>query len=155
MPPSFATSASLLIALQLGSRLFTFGLNQALLRFVSPQAFGTAAIQFELLSSTILFLSREGFRNALLRAWSETRPKEGQSVPSDVSNLAILPSIIGLPVSLITSWLYYQSCSAETKNQSHFSLAVLIYGLASCIELASEPYYVRYVDYRKFHSPSR
>ena len=61
------SSASSLVFLQFFSRIFTFALNQALVRLASPQTFGTAAIQFELLLSTILFLSREGVRNALLR----------------------------------------------------------------------------------------
>jgi oligosaccharide translocation protein RFT1 len=142
---SFASSASLLVALQLGSRLFTFGLNQALLRFVSPRAFGTAAIQFELLSSTILFLSREGFRNALIRAWNEKDTKDGKhmGVPPDVVNLTLLPAIIGIPVSALVSLIYRSSCSKETSSQPYFDLAVAMYALASCLELGSEPLHIR------------
>lgn len=90
-PPSLLSkslaSASSLVLLQLFSRVFTFILNQALVRLVSPQVFGTAAIQFELLLSTILFLSREGVRNALLRASSSSPPtspsgKDGFTVVS-------------------------------------------------------------------------
>ena len=53
-------SGSSLVLLQVFSRVVTFVLNQALVRLVSPQVFGTTSIQFELLLSTILFLSREG-----------------------------------------------------------------------------------------------
>lgn len=142
---SFASSASLLIALQFGSRLFTFGLNQALLRFVSPRAFGTAAIQFELLSSTILFLSREGFRNALIRAWNDHGKKNDDSrVASETVNLTFLPTIIGIPVSILASLLYCWSCSKETASQPYFDLAVILYAVASCIELISEPLHIRY-----------
>jgi hypothetical protein len=155
MPQSFASSASLLIALQVGSRLFTFGLNQALLRFVSPRAFGTAAIQFELLSSTILFLSREGFRNALIRAWSDGRTKgdEQGDLPSSIVNLTLLPTIIGVPVSALATIIYRASCSKETSNQSFFEVAVAMYALASCLELASEPLHIRYVpsSHNGFH----
>jgi oligosaccharide translocation protein RFT1 len=138
MVQSFASSASLLVGLQLGSRLFTFGLNQALLRFVSPGAFGIAAIQFELLSSTILFLSREGFRNALIRAWSDKKPQE-----AGIVNLTLLPMIVGVPVAGLASLVYRASCSRETADQPFFDTAIVIYALASCLELASEPLHIR------------
>ncbi|KAM5542078.1 hypothetical protein V8D89_004388 [Ganoderma adspersum] len=48
-------SGSSLVLLQVFSRVITFVLNQALVRLVSPQVFGTTSIQFELLLSTILF----------------------------------------------------------------------------------------------------
>ena len=63
----FVSGLSALVLLQAASRVLTFGLNQALVRLASPAVFGTAAIQFELLLSSILFLCREGVRLALLR----------------------------------------------------------------------------------------
>ena len=55
-----------LVALQLGSRLFSFGLNQLLLRSTTPLAFGVATIQFDTLRDTVLFLFREGIRGAVV-----------------------------------------------------------------------------------------
>ncbi|THH20602.1 hypothetical protein EW146_g776 [Bondarzewia mesenterica] len=83
-----------------------------------PQTFGTAAIQFELLLSTILFLSREGVRNALLRA-----PSSSSINVSDVlvTNISLLPPLLGIP----------------------FRLSVAIYPLAASIELLAEPLYTR------------
>lgn len=68
-PPStkFLSGVSALVLLQAASRVLTFVLNQALVRLASPAIFGIAAIQFELLLSSILFLCREGVRLALLR----------------------------------------------------------------------------------------
>jgi oligosaccharide translocation protein RFT1 len=148
---AFLSSASLLVGLQLVSRLFTFVLNQALLRFVSPQAFGTAAIQFELLSSTILFLSREGFRNALLRAWrahssNDDDGKGDRVVPLSVSNLSLLPIFIGAPVTVLASAIYRASCSPDTRGQPGFDSAVVIYAFSAIIELLSEPMHIRSVD---------
>ena len=40
--------------------------------------YGTVAVQFELLTSTILFLSREGIGNGLLHVWPQKR-KDMQS----------------------------------------------------------------------------
>lgn len=145
---SFLSSASLLVALQLLSRAFTFILNQALLRFVSPQAFGTASIQFELLLSTILFLSREGFRNALLRAWprEESSKKDGLiTVSPQVANLAIMPTIIGVPLSVFLAYGYKATCSEATRHQPYFDQAVTVYAGAAVIELLSEPMHIRFV----------
>ena len=54
--------------LQLFSGAFAIALNRALVRLPTPQTFGTATIQSELLLSTILFLSRKGVRSALLQS---------------------------------------------------------------------------------------
>ncbi|KIM40692.1 hypothetical protein M413DRAFT_72866 [Hebeloma cylindrosporum] len=136
----FATSvasASSLMVLQLLSRLFTFALNQALFRLASPSAFGAAAIQFELILSTILFLSREGVRNALLRV--------GQDVSADARirrmNLSFLPIGLGIPLALATSVAYARYASGEMKRQPYFEEAILIYAVAAVAELLSEPLY--------------
>ena len=78
----FLSGVSALVLLQAASRVLTFVLNQALVRLASPAIFGTAAIQFELLLSSILFLCREGVRLSLLRT-----PGPSQSTPSRSLNL--------------------------------------------------------------------
>jgi oligosaccharide translocation protein RFT1 len=145
------SSASSLMALQLFSRLFTFGLNQAMFRMASPEAFGTAAIQFELLLSTILFLSREGVRNALLRAWPGRLPATNEaevtrlatSRLSAVTNVAFLPLILGLPLAMATSFLYANVAGVDTRSQPHFNLAISMYAAAALMELLSEPMHNR------------
>ena len=134
-------SASSLVLLQLLSRAFTFILNQALVRLVTPQVFGTASIQFELLLSTILFLSREGVRNALLRSSTQTNNKsEGSSL---VDNVALLPVLLGVPISVVVAYVYLSSSSAATSSQPHFHLSAVIYALAAFCELLSEPLYIK------------
>ncbi|KAG9318302.1 Rft-1-domain-containing protein [Chiua virens] len=131
-----------LIGLQLVSRLVTFVLNQGLLRIASPQAYGTAAVQFELLMSTILFLSREGVRNSLLRVWPQQVDVDNSSTVLSVAqcaNLAALPFFIGLPTTLVTIALYTFSASEATASQPHFYLALFIYAAAAIGELSSEP----------------
>lgn len=63
--PLLRTTASLLL-LQLFSRLFSFGLNQFLLRSTSPAALGVATMSLEVLRDTSLFLLREGVRSAVI-----------------------------------------------------------------------------------------
>ena len=137
---SSLANASSLVLLQLFSRAFTFGLNQALLRLATPRTFGTAAIQFELLLSTILFLSREGVRNALLR--SSLKDKKDSNVAL-VENISLIPVFLGVPVSALTALIYLQYASPSTASQPHFHLSVAIYAVAAVLELFSEPLYIR------------
>ncbi|KAH9841349.1 Rft-1-domain-containing protein [Rhodofomes roseus] len=145
-------SASSLVLLQFFSRVFTFILNQALVRYVSPQVFGTAAIQFELLLSTILFLSREGVRNALLRSSASSvarsSNKDSQSL---VANITILPTLLGIPAAILIAFLYVASTSASTASQPHFHLSVAIYAVAASLELLSEPLYIRAQNELRFN----
>ncbi|KAF5376097.1 hypothetical protein D9615_007755 [Tricholomella constricta] len=125
-------SASSLMGLQLFSRLFTFVLNQAMFRMAPPRAYGTAAIQFELLLSTILFLSREGVRNALLRV---TKSKTDTAT----RNLSVLPVVLGFPLAVATAYAYAHFAGHEVRSQAHFSLSIGVYALAALLELMSEP----------------
>lgn len=131
---SSISSASSLVALQFFSRLFTFALNQALVRLVSPSTYGTASIQFELLLSTILFLSREGVRNSLLRAGKD-KIKESPGV----KNLSFLPIVLGIPLAALSAWLYGIYSGEEVHSQPHFTLSIWVYALAAIIELLAEP----------------
>lgn len=134
-------SASSLVLLQLLSRVFTFVLNQALVRLVTPQVFGTASIQFELLLSTILFLSREGVRNALLRSPTAKSNKSKESSLTD--NIALLPVLLGIPVAIVSASIYLSASSSTTSSQPHFRLSAVSYALAAFCELLSEPLYIR------------
>lgn len=68
--PLLRTTLSLVL-LQLVSRLFSFSLNQLLLRSTTPQALGMATMGLEVIRDTGLFLVREGVRGAVIvRRWS-------------------------------------------------------------------------------------
>jgi oligosaccharide translocation protein RFT1 len=136
------SSLSFLVALQLFSRLFTSLLNQALFRLASPSVFGTAAIQFELILSTILFLSREGVRNAILRNGEippGTSTREREIIELKTRNLTFVPLWLGLPLAVITSFGYVALASEELRRQPRLVTAVVMYAVAAVIELGSEP----------------
>jgi len=91
------SGAFFLSLLQIFSRLFTFTLNSILIRLTSPETLGFVSIQLELLLSTILFISREGVRLALIRGddhkdrKNESNPNENipdniEEIPRDQSN---------------------------------------------------------------------
>ncbi|KAI0725578.1 Rft-1-domain-containing protein [Fomitopsis betulina] len=118
-------SASSLVLLQVLSRVFTFILNQALVRY------------FDLLLSTILFLSHEGVRNALLRS------PEAKTTARLVTNIAALPALLGIPATALITLVYLASTYVSTTAQPHFRLSVAIYAVAASLELLSEPLYIR------------
>ncbi|KAI6118721.1 Rft protein-domain-containing protein [Pisolithus croceorrhizus] len=143
------SSARSLIGLQLISRVFTFVLNQGLVRLASPQAYGTVAVQFELLINTILFLSREGVRNSLLRVWPQQGDARNDSKRklqlAQCSNLATVPAMLGVPVTLLTLIAYGYTASEDARSQPYFQIAMFIYAAAAVIELCSEPMHNRAV----------
>ncbi|KAK9462982.1 Rft protein-domain-containing protein [Lipomyces oligophaga] len=153
--PSFlvhetAVGASFLILLQVFSKLVTFILNQALLRFIPPARLGVAS-QLDLLVSSTLFFARESIRLALQRQTIHPKPDpfriEGGVVEDTVSgiaqsvvNLAYLPFLFGIPLAGITcGWYFYHGASAEVAQLPYFKSVVVIYGISAIVELLSEP----------------
>jgi oligosaccharide translocation protein RFT1 len=122
-----------LVLLQLLTRILTFILNQSLVRLASPEVFGTAAIQFDLIYSTILFLSREGIRNALLRSQSQT------------TNIALarLPLKLGILVASLVVGVYIYSSEHITVSQEGFYVSLGLYVAAAWVELWVEPMYIQ------------
>lgn len=140
------SSASSLVLFQLSSRLLTFVFNQVLVRLATPRAFGTAAVQFELLSSTILFLCREGVRGALLRSNDVNKAKTRNDASFQttlIKNISHLPFLLGTPFAFLVATLYGRLASSQTVEQPFFKPAVAIYTLSAVIELAAEPLYIR------------
>lgn len=115
--------------------------------------FGTTSIQFELLLSTILFLSREGVRNALLRAQtSASEPSSNRDARNTlVTNISLLSIFLGIPTALGSALLYLGSSSSTTSSQPHFHASVAFYVLAALFELLSEPMYIRTQNELRFH----
>ncbi|KAK7033588.1 Oligosaccharide translocation protein rft1 [Paramarasmius palmivorus] len=141
----FLASLTSLIGLQLTSRILTFALNQALFRLASPKIYGVAAIQLEsLMLGTILFLSREGVRGALLRVGS-TEGKDGAKTKEEKEKddrgegVGYVPILIGIPLAICTAALYATYATQETRSQPHFTQAIALYALAAIMELLAEP----------------
>lgn len=127
-------SAAQLVGLQLGTRLLTFALNQALLRLSTPAAFGTVSIQLDLLLHSALFLAREPVRDAFVRL----PPSELESKPQ-VRNVAWLPVFLGIPLAWVLAACYLSTSSLAVQLQSGFYATVLAYVCSASLELLSEP----------------
>lgn len=121
-----AKGATFLILLQVASRALTFAVNQVLLRFLSPELLGVSA-QLELFSISVLYFARESLRVALQRQAHGTQA---------VVNLSYLAVFFGTPLAylLALSWL-----RSETPDVPYFTEALLVYCLATFLELLSEP----------------
>ncbi|KAG2189450.1 hypothetical protein INT44_004592, partial [Umbelopsis vinacea] len=156
---SSVAGASYLILLQLASRMLTFALHQIVVRYSSAETLGIASVKLELLLSTILFLSREGFRCALLRGGNSQTTQEIKSekpVSKDavlvssaegqvqkITNLAYVPMIIGLVTTLTACVYYLSSIDDETALKYPFyRTSIVLFGLSAYCELIIEPLYI-------------
>lgn len=130
MAPAVASSlkgASILVLLQVGSRALTFALNQSLLRFLSPEIMGVYA-QLELFTISILFFARESLRVALQRQTSSLQ---------SIVNIAYVPFLLSIPLTLVFRQLYLQSSSLP--DVPLMRLALDVQAVATVIEVLVEP----------------
>ncbi|KAL6872225.1 Rft-1 domain-containing protein [Trichoderma longibrachiatum] len=153
-PPqtSALKGASLLIILQVASRLITFIANQLLLRFLTAPLLGLST-QLEVYYLSVLFFARESLRVAIQRqgiagAASSTKDhahdaaavakREGQAVV----NLGYLAVGLGTIVSVLLGWMYIASAPAATLETPWLVESLWLYGAAAMVELLSEPCFV-------------
>nr|UWK21965.1 oligosaccharidyl-lipid flippase [Trichoderma turrialbense] len=149
--PSVIKGASLLIILQVASRLITFIANQLLLRFLTAPLLGLST-QLEVYYLSILFFARESLRVAIQRQGiagaantkddagddAAVARREGQAVV----NLGYLAVGLGSLVSVVLGWMYLASASATTLQTPWLVESLWLYGIAAMIELLSEPCFV-------------
>jgi oligosaccharide translocation protein RFT1 len=62
---------------------------------------------------------------------------------SDASNLTLLPLLLGLPLTVATTYVYRYYASDDTRSQPHFDRAISFYARSAVIELISEPMHNR------------
>lgn len=121
-----AKGATFLILLQVASRALTFVVNQVLLRFLSPELLGVSA-QLELFSISVLYFARESLRVALQRQAHGTQA---------IVNLSYLAVFFGTPLAYVLALFWLRR---DTPDVPYFVEALIVYCLATFIELLSEP----------------
>ena len=146
-----ATDGTLyLILIQVASRALTFLGNQVLLRFMSPELLGIA-VQLELFAVFVLYFSRESLRVALQRqplvkdekAKYDDQIRKSSSIQSQsIVNLSYLVVILGPCLSLGFGYLWYHQADAVVLASPDFGTSLLLYGIATVVELLSEPGFV-------------
>ncbi|KAL7952075.1 Rft domain-containing protein [Trichoderma barbatum] len=150
--PSVIKGASLLIILQVASRLVTFIANQLLLRFLTAPLLALST-QLEVYYLSILFFARESLRVAIQRQGiagaantedgadtdaAAVARREGQAVV----NLGYLAVGLGSIVSVTLGWMYLASAPATTLQTPWLVESLWLYGIAAMVELMSEPCFV-------------
>lgn len=119
-----------------GLRIISFLCNQIALRFLDPTTLGKANIQLELLLTSVLFLSREGFRLALTR-----------NLSSENWNVAWLTiPMVTIIAGCALSWHLFLS------NDPDYRIAGILYAISSWIEGIAEPaviFFLRKMDISK------
>ncbi|KAF4450629.1 oligosaccharidyl-lipid flippase [Fusarium austroafricanum] len=136
--PSMIKGASLLIILQLASRLITFIANQLLLRYLTAPLLGLST-QLEVYYLSVLFFARESLRVAIQRRDTGSQAKEESQA---VVNLGYLAIGLGSIVSLGLGWTYLAYATEVTLATPYLVESLYLYGFAAMVELLSEPCFV-------------
>lgn len=168
---SSASGATQLILVQLAAKLFTFAANQLILRSLSPTIMGIAA-QLELFSITVLYFSRESIRTAIQRQpalfSAATVGKDGHlksahrkpclaadarsEASQAVVNVSYLSLGLGILLSVAATVFYSHFAANEAGRVPLFRHSVALTGLASLVELGTEPFFAivqQHMLYRK------
>lgn len=117
-----------LVVVNVAQKLITFTMNQALILWTSPEIYGIASIQFELLLSSLLFLSRDGIRLAVLRLDAS---KESQRL--------VLVNMSWLPCLLIIIFSFGLAAGRSLILPETDLRLFLIYCLSAFLECCGEP----------------
>ncbi|TVY14653.1 Oligosaccharide translocation protein RFT1 [Lachnellula arida] len=151
--------ATILIALQVGSRALTFIVNQILLRYLSPELLGIST-QLEVYSISVLFFARESLRVAIQRQTDEPengkdKGKKDEKVPQGhvdgrtaagktqaIVNLAHVSIYLGVVFAVILAWLYLRYTDPIVLQTPYFQGAFKLYSIAAVWELLAEPCFV-------------
>ncbi|PYH97736.1 nuclear division Rft1 protein [Aspergillus ellipticus CBS 707.79] len=161
MLASSASGTTLMILVQLVSRLFTFSANQLILRSLPPIVLGVAT-QLELYFISILYFSRESIRLAIqrqpLQSTSAVTPgqdddtdlacekakqtSEAQLVASQsIVNMSYLSLGLGFLFALVFAASYTHFAPNEVSEMPFYHASVVITTIASLIELSVEPFF--------------
>ena len=121
-------------------RLVSFACTQTTFRLLDPETLGKASIQLELLLTTVLFISREGFRLALTR-----------NISSDSWNVAWL-TIPVVSLVALSSLMWHLFFSSLAREDTDYRAGGILYCLAAWIEGCGEPavlYFLRQMNIAK------
>ena len=148
----------------LGLKMISFIFQQFTLRVLDPTTLGKATIQLELLLSTILFISREGFRLSLTKK-TKTNNTENDNNHNNIRNwnvawltIPLVTIVSGCTliwhILTITSTRSYQNndINNEEKEDYDYYIAGILYCISSWMEGCGEPavlYFLKNFDVPK------
>ncbi|XP_074312475.1 uncharacterized protein LOC141647974 [Silene latifolia] len=129
-----------LMATQFLSRGIPFIFNSWIVRHLTEADYAIYAVQFHLFVTCVLFLSREGFRRACMRAEFKCENDTNGENAAKLMKVAWLSLPLGMVITVIacTTIFWWQ----ELSFSSSYGQAILINGFACLLELLAEPLYI-------------
>ncbi|XP_020263524.1 protein RFT1 homolog isoform X3 [Asparagus officinalis] len=137
---NFARTFKYLMATQLLSRVIPFIFNTWIVRHLTETDYALYAIQFQLLVTSILFLSREGFRRACMRIDVQGDGAPMEENAAKLLKVAWMSFPLGIFVTLTACVFVFWSQNLSLADR--YAQAVLIHGFACILELLAEPLYI-------------
>ncbi|MBA0593169.1 hypothetical protein Gorai_010126 [Gossypium raimondii] len=128
-----------LLATQFLSRGIPFIFNSWIVRHLTQEDYAVYAVQFHLFVTCILFLSREGFRRACMRADIKF---EGASAKDNAALLKVAWMSFPLGVVITIAGCVFVFWWQGLQHSDPYAQAILINGFACILELLAEPLYI-------------
>ncbi|MCL7048768.1 hypothetical protein MKW94_000099, partial [Papaver nudicaule] len=125
---------------QVLARGIPFIFNSWIVRHLNEKDYAIYAVQFHLLVTCILFLSREGFRRACLRADLRCDGASAEENAAKLLKVAWITFPVGILVTVSACILVFWWQALSIYNP--YGQAILILGLACVLELLAEPLYI-------------
>jgi len=137
--------ASRLIGLQLVTRLLGTLLNTAVIRKCGPEILGFASFRFELFLTTVISLSRDGLRVALLRFVPppQDKPEHYQGWVWNLFVISWLAIPLSIPIALLIGCISYCLSFDDPAlvGLGPYALQLLLlYWVVAAIDLFAEPF---------------
>ncbi|XP_074564922.1 uncharacterized protein LOC141821394 [Curcuma longa] len=145
-PTAFPTRHNLartfkyLMATQFLSRGIPFIFNLLIVRHLTAADYALYAVQFHLFVTSILFLSREGFRRACMRTDVGSNNSSMEEDAARLLKVAWLTFPIGILFTFAACFFVFWF--QKLTYSDAYAQAILIHGLACILELLSEPVYI-------------
>ncbi|XP_021716459.1 protein RFT1 homolog isoform X1 [Chenopodium quinoa] len=137
---NFSRTFKYLMATQFLSRGIPFIFNTWIIRHLTATDYALYAVQFHLFVTCILFVSREGFRRACMRAEIKSDDASASEYASKILKVAWLSLPLGVIITVTACafvfWWQHLSYS------SPYGQAILLNGFACLLELLAEPFYI-------------
>ncbi|KNA09795.1 hypothetical protein SOVF_150180 [Spinacia oleracea] len=137
---NFSRTFKYLMATQILSRGIPFFFNTWIIRHLTAADYAVYAVQFHLLVTCILFVSREGFRRACMRAEIKSDDSSAGEYAAKILKVAWLSLPLGVFFTVIACAFvfWWQNLSYS----SPYGQAILLNGFACLLELLAEPLYI-------------
>lgn len=128
-----------LLGTQFLSRGIPFIFNSWIVRHLTQEDYAVYAVQFHLFVTCVLFLSREGFRRACMRADIKF---EGASAKDNAALLKVAWMSFPLGVVITIAGCVFVFWWQGLQHSDPYAQAILINGFACILELLAEPLYI-------------